>query len=111
MPNLTVSSIEYEKGVNEFIEKYYNIPKYNIFYSVNNSMKDTDSYKIPLKHYFFMGDNRDCSKDSRFLSSVGYVHKDNLVGKAQFLFFSNDSINSSSNAIGFGTNLLDLIEF
>jgi signal peptidase I len=38
-----------------------------------------------------MGDNRDCSKDSRFLSSVGYVHKNNLVGKAQFLFFSNDS--------------------
>ena len=77
--------------VNEFIENIDSNAKYNIFYSVNNSMKDTDSYKIPLKHYFFMGDNRDCSKDSRFLSSVGYVHQDNLVGKAQFLFFSNDS--------------------
>ena len=41
-------------------------------------------------YYFFLGDNRDCSKDSRFLSSVGYVHKDNLVGKAQFIFFSSD---------------------
>ena len=40
--------------------------------------------------YFFLGDNRDCSKDSRFLSSVGYVHKDNLVGKARFIFFSSD---------------------
>jgi signal peptidase I len=77
--------------VNEFIENIDSNAKYNIFYSINNSMKDTDSYKIPLKHYFFMGDNRDCSKDSRFLSSVGYVHQDNLVGKAQFLFFSNDS--------------------
>ena len=38
----------------------------------------------------FLGDNRDCSKDSRFLTSVGYVHKDNLVGKAQFIFFSSD---------------------
>ena len=38
----------------------------------------------------FLGDNRDCSKDSRFLSSVGYVHEDNLVGKAQFIFFSSD---------------------
>ena len=38
----------------------------------------------------FFGDNRDCSKDSRFLSEVGYVHKDNLVGKAQFLFFSSN---------------------
>ena len=37
-----------------------------------------------------MGDNRDCSKDSRFLSSVGYVHENNLVGKAQLIFFSSD---------------------
>ena len=77
--------------VNEFIENIDSNAKYNIFYSVNNSMKNTDLYKIPLNYYFFMGDNRDCSKDSRFLSSVGYVHQDNLVGKAQFLFFSNDS--------------------
>ena len=33
---------------------------------------------------------RDCSKDSRFLSSVGYVNFNNLVGKAQIIFFSND---------------------
>ena len=37
-----------------------------------------------------MGDNRDCSKDSRFLSSVGYVNFNNLVGKARLIFFSND---------------------
>ena len=38
-----------------------------------------------------MGDNRDCSKDSRFLKEVGYVKNLNLVGKAKIIFFSNDT--------------------
>ncbi len=37
-----------------------------------------------------MGDNRDCSKDSRYLSSVGYVSFTNLVGRAEIIFFSNN---------------------
>ena len=53
-------------------------------------MINSDKYIVPKNHYFFMGDNRDCSKDSRFLSSVGYVNFDNLVGKAQLIFFSNN---------------------
>ena len=42
-----------------------------------------------------MGDNRDCSKDSRYLDSVGYVNFVNLVGKAKLIFFSNDTVNGS----------------
>ena len=38
-----------------------------------------------------MGDNRDCSKDSRFLDQVGYINNLNLVGKAKVIFFSNDT--------------------
>ncbi len=73
-----------------FDELLSNERKYKIVYSKNFPYQNSDKFIIPKDHYFFLGDNRDCSKDSRFLSSVGYVHKDNLVGKAQFIFFSSD---------------------
>ncbi len=53
-------------------------------------LDDTPVYDVPPAHYFMMGDNRDNSQDSRVLSAVGYVPAENLIGKAQFLFFSTN---------------------
>ncbi len=73
-----------------FQEILPNGKKHLSVYLKNFSFQNSDTFIVPQNHYFFLGDNRDCSKDSRFLSSVGYVHEDNLVGKAQFIFFSSD---------------------
>ena len=81
-------------NVNFFQETLPNGKKYIVVYRKDGSMKNTDKFIVPENHYFFMGDNRDCSKDSRF-KSVGYVHFNNLVGKAQMIFFSTDKNNGN----------------
>ena len=80
----------YDLNVFTFEEILPNGLKHKSVYLKDFPYKNSDAFVVPDDHYFFLGDNRDCSKDSRFLSSVGYVHKDNLVGKAQFIFFSSD---------------------
>lgn len=56
----------------------------------NGIADNTPEYVVPQGHYFMMGDNRDNSQDSRFLDEVGYVPSENLVGRAEVLFFSAD---------------------
>ncbi|CAA7623630.1 Signal peptidase I [Candidatus Terasakiella magnetica] len=60
------------------------------FLGDNGPADNTIEYLVPAGHYFMMGDNRDNSADSRFLSEVGYVAAENLVGRAEILFFSGD---------------------
>jgi len=54
----------------------------------NGFYDNTIEYQVPSGHFFMMGDNRDNSSDSRVESVVGYVPFENIVGRAQMIFFS-----------------------
>jgi len=66
---------------------------YEVLNLSNNSMLDnTNEFYVPNDHYFFMGDNRDNSSDSRDIrNTVGFVPKENIIGKVRFIFLSIDT--------------------
>ena len=63
--------------------------KYTVLDSEQNGPFDNvGPYRVPVGHYIMMGDNRDNSTDSRASWGVGYVPYDNLIGRAEIIFFS-----------------------
>ncbi len=71
-----------------YIETLPNGRKHYILEVTENTVfDDTPVYTVPEGHYFAMGDNRDNSSDSRV---IGYIPRQNLIGRAEFLFFSVD---------------------
>jgi signal peptidase I len=78
-------------SVRQYVETLPNGVSYRVIDTTEfGALDNTDVYVVPDGHYFAMGDNRDGSSDSRVLNKVGYVPAENLVGRAEILFFSTD---------------------
>jgi len=78
---------QYQANINQLVES-----DYKILNLTNSGPLDyTPEYKIPENKFFFMGDNRDNSSDSRVMSGVGFVPKENIIGKVWFIWFSVDT--------------------
>ena len=78
---------QYQANINQLVENDYKI----LNLTDSGPLDFTPEYKIPKNKFFFMGDNRDNSSDSRVMSGVGFVPKENIIGKVWFIWFSVDT--------------------
>jgi len=83
---------QYPTRVRRWRETLPNGVSYETLDRVENSLYDnTAPYLVPPGHFFMMGDNRDNSNDSRVSPAsggVGYVPFENIIGRAEIIFFS-----------------------
>ena len=77
-----------QQRVRMYKEYFKNKDVYILDLMDNGIVDNTKIFQVPQEHFFVMGDNRDNSQDSRFLNTVGYIPYKNLVGRAEFIFFS-----------------------
>ncbi len=80
-----------QRVVRQYRETLPNGVSYNVLDEFEAGRLDnTEIYDVPEGYFFAMGDNRDRSADSRVLDQVGFIPAENLIGRAEIIFFSTD---------------------
>jgi signal peptidase I len=105
VPRIEVGKIDDDEDHVTYMQYTETLPN-KVSYNVldrepDGYLDNTSVYEVPAGHYFMMGDNRDNSTDSRVSPTsggVGYVPFENLVGRAQIVFFS---VTTGENALEF----------
>ncbi len=99
-------------ALDKFIEETPEEIVYDVFYDPKYDSdafpNTTGIHTIPEHYYFFMGDNRNNSVDSRFPDSIGYVHELRLIGKTQYVLWNGSIISNIANLFKGDRYLVDV---